>query len=145
MAFSLCHDICIFMCPHTRNKSAVSSVIPWNNEGNMVAGNMSYAFIRPFQWQSRNCSPLSPFWRWEITTAALPGGAFEDRVDILSAKPLAMCDCFYLFNMKKYKIEFYERERGKKSTFCTQTGWVSLCRMFLLPQSNLLIARWVIP
>ena len=47
-------------------------------------------------------------------TAALLGGAVEDCVDTVSAKPLGLCDCFYLFNTKKYQIEFYEKERKKK-------------------------------
>lgn len=51
-------------------------------------------------------------------TGALLVGAVKDLVDTVLAKPLGMCDCFYLLNTKKYKNEFYEKER-KKTTHTT--------------------------
>lgn len=75
----------------------------------MVVGNTSYAFIKHLQQQSRTPLEAHAGGR-ESQTAALLGGTFEDCVDILSAKPLAMYDCFYLFDTKKYKIDSHGRD-----------------------------------
>lgn len=83
-----------------KNKSALSGAITFNKEGSEVKGKMSYAFSKAF-----SMAEPAPLWALvegrSSQTAALLGGAVEDCVDTVSAKPLGLCDCFYLFNTKK--------------------------------------------
>lgn len=70
-------------------------------------------------FNGRTYSPLSTSGGSVIINCCFARSAVEDCVDILSAKPLGMCDCFYLFNAKKYKVEFYEKEREGKKAYST--------------------------
>lgn len=113
---SLCNCICIYIHLHAENRSAVRGVISLHQKQNMVKMEWVNAFIQHFQWQ--NLLPLSTFWGSVITDRCFAGRCCW-RLDILSVIPSSMCDCFYLFNTEKDKVEFYKRKKG---IFYTQTG-----------------------